>query len=324
MILALDAMGSDLGPSAVIEPVKQFVKDFDTDIWVYGDEKALSALKDVPRVTVIPTTEVMEMEDGPLAVRRKKDSSMVRAVNDLKDGKVDGVVSSGSTGALLSAGSMLVKTVPSVERAGILSPIPSKTGRPFVLLDMGANASCTPEQLVNFAYIGKSYMRGNYGIENPRVALLNIGTEPHKGDELRQETYKLLSEAEGINFIGNIEANRIYDGKADVVVADGFSGNVCEKAIEGTASFMMKTMKDTLMNSGLLTKIGALMIKKSLKKMKDVLDPNQFGGALIAGLNAPIVKAHGNSNEKAYYNALRQLYRTVKEDVVGKVKSELQ
>ncbi len=324
MILALDAMGSDLGPSAVIEPVKQFVKDFDTDLWVYGDESALSSLKDVPRVTVIPTTEVMEMEDGPLAVRRKKDSSMVRAVNDLKEGKVDGVVSSGSTGALLSAGSLLVKTVPGVERAGILSPIPSKTGKPFALLDMGANASCTPEQLVNFAYIGKSYMRGNYGIENPRVALLNIGTEPHKGDELRQETYKLLSEAEGINFIGNIEANRIYDGKADVVVADGFSGNVCEKAIEGTASFMMKTMKDTLMNSGLLTKIGALMIKKSLKKMKDVLDPNQFGGALIAGLNAPIVKAHGNSNEKAYYNALRQLYRTVKEDVVGKVKSELQ
>ena len=324
MILALDAMGSDLGPSAVIEPVKQFVKDFDTDLWVYGDESALSSLKDVPRVTVIPTTEVMEMEDGPLAVRRKKDSSMVRAVNDLKEGKVDGVVSSGSTGALLSAGSLLVKTVPGVERAGILSPIPSKTGKPFALLDMGANASCTPEQLVNFAYIGKSYMRGNYGIENPRVALLNIGAEPHKGDELRQETYKLLSAAEGINFVGNIEANRIYDGKADIVVADGFSGNICEKAIEGTASFMMKTMKDTLMNSGLLTKIGALMIKKSLKKMKDVLDPNQFGGALIAGLNAPIVKAHGNSNEKAYYNALRQLYRTVKEDVVGKVKSELQ
>lgn len=324
MILALDAMGSDLGPSAVIEPVKQFVKDFDTDLWVYGDESALSSLKDVPRVTVVPTTEVMEMEDGPLAVRRKKDSSMVRAVNDLKEGKVDGVVSSGSTGALLSAGSLLVKTVPGVERAGILSPIPSKTGKPFALLDMGANASCTPEQLVNFAYIGKSYMRGNYGIENPRVALLNIGAEPHKGDELRQETYKLLSAAEGINFVGNIEANRIYDGKADIVVADGFSGNICEKAIEGTASFMMKTMKDTLMNSGLLTKIGALMIKGSLKKLKAILDPNQFGGALIAGLNAPIIKAHGNSNEKAYYNALRQLYRTVKEDVAGKVKSELQ
>lgn len=323
MILAIDAMGSDKGPSVFIEPVKRFVRDYDAKIRVYGDKEALAALEGIENVTVVPTTEVMEMDDGPLAVRRKKDSSMVRAVTDLKEGLADGVVSAGSTGALLSAGSLLVKTAEPVERAGILCMIPTKTGEPFALLDTGANASCTAEQMLNFAVIGKAYMKAVRGVIDPRIGLLNIGKEAHKGDETHQEAYRLLKEAENLNFAGNVEPNKVFSGKYDVVIADGFSGNVLEKAIEGTASFLMGSIQDALMNSGFLTKIGALIIKGAVKKVKGLLDPNQYGGALIAGLNKPIIKAHGNSKEEAVYNAILQLYRVVREDVTEKVKEEL-
>ena len=320
--LGIDAMGSDKGSSIMIEPVKRFVKEYDAELYVYGNKDELKELENTDKVHLINTTEVMLMEDGPLAVRRKKDSSMVRAMQDLADGLTDGVVSAGSTGALFSSGMMLVKPLGSKENRGaILTLIPSND-KPVCFMDMGANAEVSAEDLVHFALIGKTYYKIMENADNPSVALLNIGSEAKKGDTIRKEAYELLNNDTRINFFGNLEANHILDGKANVIVTDGFTGNIAEKTLEGTASFLMKQIKSALMSS-FTSKIGALLIKKSLYKVKDLLNPDKYGGALIAGLNKPVVKAHGSSDSEAMYNAFKQLYNVCLNDICGKIKEEL-
>jgi fatty acid/phospholipid synthesis protein PlsX len=322
--LAIDAMGSDRGSSIVLESSLKFVSDYeDVELYVYGAKDELKALANHNRIHIVETTQVMEMTDGALATRRKADSSMVRAITDLQNKVVDGVVSCGSTGALLSASTLLLGTITGIERAALLMILPTKSKRGVVLVDCGANASCTSLQLTTFAVLGNAYAKIVNKLDLPKIGLLNVGSEDKKGDELRRETFSALKELSDLNFIGNIEGKDVLTTQVDVVVTDGFTGNVFLKSVEGAADFMMSSLKENLTSSS-LAKIGAVLAKNSLKKMKIELDPNQYGGALIAGLNGAVVKGHGSSNEEAFYHALRQLYSIVKSDVVNKLKEELQ
>jgi len=323
MKLAVDAMGSDKGSATIIEACKQFVKDYsDVELYVYGNEEDLKALNGTERLYGVVTTQVMEMTDGALASRRKKDSSMVRAIEDVKSKKVDGMISCGSTGALLSGSTLILGTMDRVERPALLTVLPNATRKGVVFTDIGANATNTPEQIASFAVLGNAYAKGALGFENPKVALLNNGTEAKKGDDLHKTTYQLLSSMSQINFVGNIEGKEMLNGDVDVVVTDGFTGNLVLKSMEGISKFIMSSLKESLMSS-LTSKIGALLSKKSLKSLKNGLDPDQFGGAMIVGLKGAVVKGHGSSNSVACYNAIRQLYLVVSSNVLEKVKEEL-
>ncbi|MCF0111232.1 MAG: phosphate acyltransferase PlsX [Erysipelotrichaceae bacterium] len=322
MKLAVDVMGSDKGSSVIIQGCKNFVKDYDCTLVLYGSEEDLQSLEQHKKLEKVITTQVMEMTDGALAVRRKKDSSMVRAMEDLKNHKVDGVVSCGSTGALLSAATLLLGTLPNVERPAILTVLPNVTGRGVVILDIGANAENTPEHLNCFAVLGSAYSKGVMGMSDPKAGLLNIGTEEKKGNDMHREAYRLLKQNTSVHFIGNIEGKDVLNSDVDVVVTDGFCGNIMLKTIEGGSKFMMGTLKKNLKSTTLST-IGALLSKKALGNVKKQLDPDQYGGAVIVGLNGAVVKGHGSSGEVACYNAIRQLYQVVDARVTDKVREEL-
>ncbi len=322
MKLAIDAMGMDKGSQIVVDAVKRFIKENDYELYVYGNETELEGLKSVERVHVLHCTQVMEMTDGALAVRRKKDSSMVRAIDDVNNGVADGIVSAGSTGALLSASTLILKTIDGIDRPALLGTLPAKNGRTVDFLDMGASSENTSDHLVQFAKMGRALAKYVKNIESPKIGLLNNGSEDKKGDLLRVETFKKLKEIEEFNFIGNVEGRDILSGEVDVVVTDGFSGNLVLKTIEGTGAFVMSTLKEKLMSS-FTSKIGALLLKPALSSLKNTLDYKQYGGAILAGLNKPVVKAHGSSNAEAFYFALKQLEKAVANDVVAKIKRDL-
>lgn len=315
---AVDAMALDKGCSVVVEACKKFVSEYDVVLHVFGDEGQLQQLANSKNIVIHPTTQIMEMSDGALAVRRKKDASLVRAVESVCNGECAGVVSAGSTGALLSCATLLMKNMEGINRGALMVTLPSRKG-PLVLLDVGANAENQSKDLVDFALMGQIYAQAVYQITKPRIGLLNIGSEAKKGDPLRKETYELLDEKTNLNFIGNIEGRDLLDGDVDVVVCDGFSGNIALKTVEGAAQFMTSLLKEQLMSS-LPSKIGALLAKKALKQMKDKVDYRQYGGGLCIGVNYPVVKAHGSSNDVAFYHALRQLYLMVDGEVVPKIR----
>ena len=264
--LAIDAMGSDKGSSIAIEASLQFVKDFDVELYVYGNADELQSLEGKERIHVVKTTQVMEMTDGALAVRRKKDSSMVRAMEDLKNGVVDGVVSCASTGALLSSATLILGTMEHVDRPAIITVLPTSTKRGVILLDIGANAVNTPQQLNQFAVLGSAYAKGVRKIADPKVGLLNIGIEAKKGDDLRKETYKLLEDNEAIHFIGNVEGKEVLCSEADIVVCDGFAGNVLLKSTEGAIMNLLGMLKKGI-KSSFLSKIGYLFMRKTFKSL---------------------------------------------------------
>jgi len=261
----------------------------------------------------------VDMHDDPATVvKKKKDSSMVVGLNMLKEGGGDAFVSAGSTGALLSAATLTVRRVKGIRRAAMAPQIPTKTGREAVLIDCGATADCTPEFLLQFAFMGSYYAEKVLGIENPRVALLNIGAEDSKGGELQKAVYPLLKqagEAGAINFTGNIEARDVPLGGADVVVADGFSGNILLKGIEGTALFMAM-MKD-MFKKNVLTKLAALLCMDGVKAFKKKMDYRETGGTALIGLSKPVIKAHGSSDALAIRNAIRQAIGAVEADVAA-------
>lgn len=232
---------------------------------------------------------------------------MVLGAQAVKEKKVGAVISAGNTGALLAAGLFVVGRIKGVERPGLMSTMPSFTGQPFDMLDLGANAENTASHLHQYAILGSFYAKNVRGIANPRVGLLNNGTEETKGDSLRKEAFELLSKEPSINFVGNVEAREIMSGAADVVVADGFTGNAVLKAIEGTGLGAMKTLKSAIMNGGLKAKLGAFLLKDSLKGMKETMDYSSAGGAVLFGLKAPVVKCHGSSDAKAVYYTIKQV-----------------
>lgn len=327
MRILVDAMGGDNAPDQIALGAIQAAKDFGCEAVLVGrGEAILQALKDqgietLPKgVEIANADDVVDMHDDPATVvKKKKDSSMVVGLTMLKEGGGDAFVSAGSTGALLSAATLIVRRVKGIRRAAMGPQIPTKTGRECVLIDCGATADCTPEFLLQFAFMGSYYAEKVLGIENPRVALLNIGAEDSKGGELQKAVYPLLKqagEAGKINFTGNIEARDVPLGGADVVVSDGFSGNILLKGIEGMALFMASMMKD-MFKKNLLTKLAALLCMDGVKAFKKKMDYRETGGTALIGLNKPVIKAHGSSDALAIRNAIRQAIGAVEADVAG-------
>ncbi|MFP3356909.1 phosphate acyltransferase PlsX [Planococcus sp. SIMBA_143] len=324
MKIAIDAMGGDNAPKEIIEGVKQALEAFsDVEILLYGQQDKIDEyIKPQDRLTIIHCTEVIESEDDPVrSVRRKKDASMVRMAEAVKEGTADAAVSAGNTGALMSAGLFIVGRIDGVDRPALAPTLPTMDGKGFLMLDLGANADAKPEHLVQYAIMGSIYAEKVRGVQNPTVGLLNIGTEEKKGNELTKSAFPLLKEAP-VNFIGNVESRDLLNGAADVVVTDGFTGNMVLKTIEGTAMNVFAMIKDVFMAST-KTKIAAMLVKNDLSALKGMLDYSEYGGAGLFGLKAPVIKAHGSSNGTAFYNAIRQARTMVEHDVAGKIYSTL-
>ena len=321
MKLAIDAMGGDNAPKEIVLGALKAVQAFsDIHITLVGDEnKIKETLTNHDRISVIHTTEVILGTDEPVkAVRRKKNASMVLAAQQVADGVADACISAGNTGALVAAGLFVVGRINGIHRPALAPTLPTIGGEGFLLLDVGANADAKPEHLLQYGLMGSIYSEKVRGISRPRVGLLNIGTEEKKGNELTKQAFELLKNAE-INFVGNVEARDLLDGVADVVVTDGFTGNMVLKTIEGTALSMFKMLKTALMSS-FTSKLAAAVLKPNLKTLKNTMDYSEYGGAALFGLNAPVIKAHGSSNGQAIFSAIRQTREMVSNDVVGLIK----
>ena len=323
--IAIDAMGGENAPKAIVDAVlKAKPKLKDTKFVLFGDEEKINKLiptEQKDRIDVIATSEVIVDSDEPVkAIRRKKDSSMVVAANYVKSGKADALFSLGNTGALLACGIFIIGRIKGVERPALMPTLPSaKSEDGFNIIDVGANAQSKPEYLVQWAQMANFYAQKIRNIKNPTVALLNNGAEDDKGDPLHQEAYKHLK-ATDLNFIGNAEGNDLMEGKADVIVTDGFTGNATLKAIEGTASVILRLLKDSLLNNGLRPKVGALLAKPGLTALKKRFDTARYGGAVLLGVNAPVVKTHGRSNIRPIYYTLLQIDKMLSQDLVGEYK----
>ena len=320
--IAVDAMGGDHAPKAIVEGVNRAIQDFsDIEIQLYGDEaKIHEHLTTSERVTIVHTNEKINSDDEPAkAIRRKKDASMVLAARAVKDGEAHAMMSAGNTGALLAAGLFVVGRIKGVDRPGLMSTLPTRDGKGFDMLDLGANAENTPAHLLQYAILGSFYAKNVRGIAKPRVGLLNNGTEATKGDSLHKEAYDLLTQEASIHFVGNVEARDLMNGVADVVVTDGFTGNAVLKAIEGTAINLMGSLKSAIKSGGFKAKIGALFLKDSLYQLKDTMDYSSAGGAVLFGLKAPVVKSHGSSDERAIYYTIKQIRTMLETDVVNQL-----
>ena len=328
MRIIVDAMGGDFAPAAPIEGALLAQKKYGTEIVLTGRREAIMAelarlgMSELPAgMTIADASEVVEICDDPAtAFKKKKDSSLTVGLNLLRDGEADGFVSAGSTGALLAGATLVVKRIHGLRRAALAPAIPTMTGH-AVLIDCGANADCTSEYLLQFAYLGSFYAERVLGIENPRVGLLNIGAEPSKGDSLRLETYARL-EAAGkdgdINFIGNIEGKEAMLGGCDVIVADGFSGNVMLKSIEGVGKMLGGKLKG-LFKTNLKTKLAYLLVRREFAAFRKLLDPSEVGGTALLGISKPVIKAHGSSNALAFCNAIRQAQDVARSGIADEI-----
>ena len=326
--VALDAMGGDNAPVEVVKGAVEAVNS-ESDIIVYlvgKEELVTEELKkytyNEEQIIVVDARDVIETGEPPvMAIRRKKDSSMVKALNLVKEKKADAFVSAGSSGAILVGGQVIVGRIEGVERPPMAPLIPTAKGV-SLLVDSGANVDSRPSFLVQWAKMGSLYMEHVVGVKNPKVAIVNVGLEEEKGNQLVKETYPLLKECKDINFVGSIEARNIPMGDADVIVCDAFVGNVILKLYEGTASTLIKKIKGSMMSS-LKTKIGALLIKKSLKNELKSLDATEYGGAPLIGLNGLVVKTHGNATSKEVRNSVIQCVKFKRENINEKIKASL-
>ena len=325
----MDAMGGDFAPQAVLDGVKLALPDLGADVTLllYGDEAALKqgleerGLQADQRIQVVATTEVVGCDESPtMAIRKKKDSSMVRAITDVAEGRADCVLSAGSTGALLTGATLIIKRLPGAKRPALATVFPAREGC-VLALDCGANTDCKPSYLAQFAVMGSAYMRQLMGVADPRVGLLNNGAEEGKGNELTKAAYQLMKTLP-IHFSGNCEARDVMSGAFDVVVCDGFDGNVLLKSTEGAASLLMGQLKQEL-SASLRTKLGAGLIMPALKKVKRKLDYTEYGGAPLLGVNGGVIKAHGSSNAKAFCSAIFQAKKLIASDVTGNISASL-
>ena len=328
-IIALDAMGGDQAPDAIVAGAIAALRRFpDIRVLLAGPEARLSALiadaEDVrDRIELLPADNVIQMDESPmLAVRKKVNSSMVQAMLAVRDKRAGAVVSAGNTGAVLAGGMLRIGRIPGIERPA-LAPIIPGAKKPFMLIDAGANVDCQPKYLEQFGLMGSVYMRSVMGIERPAVGLVNIGAEAEKGNKLTKETYQLMSAQSSYYFAGNAEARDIPTGDFDVVVADGFDGNIILKYTEGLASAMMGMLKTNLMASK-VSKIGAALSRPAFRKFKRSMDYNAYGGAPLLGVDGAVIKAHGSSGETAIMNALRQAREMLAGDVAGKIREGLE
>ncbi len=309
MRIIVDVMGGDKGPEEAVKGVIQAAQEFNATFILVGDRKEIERVAeenqfDIRRMDIIHTDTYITMEDDPLCVvRGKQDSSMTVGLRMLAEGHGDAFVSTGNTGALFTGATLVVRKVKGIQRAGIGTVIPLQN--PVLLLDTGANVTVTEENLEQFGVIGSAYMAKMYGLESPRVGLLNNGAEECKGTPLQQAAYRLLRDNPEINFVGNIESSILPFNSCDVIVADGFTGNVFLKGVEGIGKLLLGRLKEIFYSSP-ITKVAALSMKKQLSAMKKDYDPSEHGGSPILGISKPVIKAHGSSNAKAWKNAIRQ------------------
>ena len=334
MKIILDAMGGDNAPVAPVLGALQAVKDFGAQITLVGKvEKILEVMRehgyaDLPEgVEIANAEDVVDMHDDPARViQRKKDASMVVALKLLAEGQGDAVVSAGSTGALLTGATLLVKRVKGIRRAAMGPVMPNKAGGKTVILDCGANAECTPEFLLQFGIVGSLYAKKYLGVASPKVGLLNIGTEDSKGTDLQKQAYALLTDAANqglVNFVGNVEARDVPMGAVDVVVCDGFAGNVLLKSIEGTAMFMGSLMKHKIFKRNFFSKLGYLFCKPGVDEVMKMMDYREIGGTQFLGIKKPVIKAHGSSDALAFRNAVRQAMAAAESDISAELEQAL-
>lgn len=322
MKIAIDAMGGDHAPKEIVLGAMNAIEAFDDiQITLVGDEKEIKKyLTDQTRISIIHTEEVIEATDEPVrAVRRKKNSSMVLMATEVKNGHADACISAGNTGALMTTGLFMVGRIKGIERPALAPTLPTTNGKGFVLLDVGAHVDAKPENLLQYAIMGSVYSEKVRGIQNPRIGLLNVGTEEKKGNELTRHAFELLNDSP-LNFIGNVEARDLFEHVADVVVCDGFSGNIALKAIEGSALSIMSMLKSELLSS-LKSKLAASLLKPQFMNLKKQLDYSEYGGAGLFGLKAPVIKAHGSSDHVAILNAVRQTREMVRNHVSSTILS---
>ncbi|WP_297631453.1 phosphate acyltransferase PlsX [uncultured Clostridium sp.] len=329
MRIVIDGMGGDNAPGAVVEGVIEAIKEYnDVEVYITGPEESIKEELNKrnctdERIKIVNATEVISTNEHPvMAVRRKKDSSIVKALNLVKSGECDGIISAGSTGAFLAGCTLIVGRIKGVERPALAPIMPGRNGN-FMVIDSGANVDCKPEYLVQFANMGSIYYGSVFNKENPTVGLVNIGEEEEKGDDLTKATYKLLKEEKGINFIGNVEPREIPKGEVDVLVCDGFVGNTVLKLYEGAALNLLGIIKDQIMSASFMPKVGAMLLKPVFNSLKVKFDYKEVGGAPFVGVNGICIKAHGSSDGKAFKNAIKQTRIFYASDVVGKIKKEI-
>ncbi len=326
MRIVLDAMGGDNAPHAQVDGAVRAAKELDINIVLVGKEDVIKdelSKYDYPkdRIEIVNATEVITNHEEPVkAVRGKKDSSLVVAANMVKNGEGDALLSCGNTGALLTAGLLVVGRIKGILRPALATTLPTAKG-PKLLIDAGANTNCREENLVQFGLMGSIYMKNVIGVENPTVGLMSNGEEEGKGDELTKSAFPRMKEAP-FNFIGNIEGRDVMEGNADVITCDGFVGNVILKTIEGMAHFMGDAIKG-MFKTNILTMIGAVFTMKGVKKLKATMDYRSYGGAPLLGTKRPVIKGHGSSDAKAVYNAVKQAKKFVETNVIEEIVKNL-
>lgn len=321
MKLAIDAMGGDHAPKTVVQGTLKALETYsDLEVVLVGDEEKIKPFlsSNHPKLSILHTEEVITGDDEPVrAVRTKRNASMVLMAKEVSEKRADACISAGNTGALMASGLFVVGRIKGIDRPALAPTLPTLDGRGFLLLDVGANADSKPEHLLQSAYMGSIYAEKVRGIQNPKVGLLNIGTEDQKGNDLTKKAFQLLKQSD-LNFIGNVEARDLLEGPADVVVTDGFTGNMVLKTIEGTALSMFKMLKDAMMKNT-KSKLAALVLKPELYGLKKKLDYSEYGGASLFGLKAPVIKAHGSSDALAIFHAIRQAREMVVNEVPEKI-----
>lgn len=333
MKIILDAMGGDNAPQAPVLGAIEAVKRYNADIILVGrGQEILEVLKKngldtLPEgVEIAHADDVVDMHDDPASViHKRKNSSMIIGLKMLADGKGDAFVSAGSTGALLTGATLLVKRVRGIRRAAMAPAMPTKAGTKVIICDCGANAECTPEFLLQFGLVASAYSKFTLGVENPKVGLLNIGSEDSKGTQLQKDAYALLKDASDrglLNFTGNVEARDVPLGAVDVVVCDGFSGNILIKSIEGTAMFMGSMLK-RMFKKSLGSKLGYLLCKSGVQDMMKLLDYREIGGTQFLGIKKPVIKAHGASDALAFRNAVKQAMTAAEGDFTAQLEKNL-
>ena len=326
MRIIVDAYGGDNAPDAVLLGCRMAADRWKCEIILTGDEqklrqRAAELSVSLEGIGIADAPDVIPVEAEPTAILKQyQQSSMARGLQMLANGEGEAFVSAGSTGALVVGGTLIVKRLKGVKRPAIGTVIPCRGGC-FLLLDSGANHDCRPEMLRQFGLMGSVYMKRIIGVPNPRVGLVNIGTEETKGTELQVQAYQLMKEA-GYNFIGNVEAREVPLGGCDVAVCDGFTGNILLKTLEGLATLFMGELKAIFMKS-LPNKLAAAAVKKDIKGLKKQFDSAEYGGALLLGSRSPVIKAHGSSDAKAFYNAIRQAISCCENNIIGEIESQL-
>ncbi len=326
MKIGFDGMGGDHGPKETVKGAIDALAIVKSDIVIYGDresvQKELDKYKyDTSRITVVATTQVIENDDKPVkAIKSKDDASMVVGLKALRKGEIDAFVSAGNTGALLAGGLLKVGRIKGISRPAICTIYPTMHGA-SVLVDAGANAECKSRNLVEFAYFGSMYADKVLGIKNPKVGLVNIGAEDTKGTPLYIETHQLLKETD-LNFVGNVEARDVPGGVVDVIVADGFTGNIILKLTEGVALQLMGGLKKQIMKNT-IGKIGGMLLKKNLSDFKKTIDYTEYGGAPLLGINGLVVKAHGSSNAKAFMNAIKYAQIGIDSNLLQEIRNKV-